>query len=97
MTTPIAPFIAEIIGRHNAPHRARIDAERAGVERVHLYDDRLELFVGASLADPRAAVAPIAMGAEPRRKPMHRCDWHMPSRVVNRNHHRLVGWRVAGS
>ena len=81
-------FIAEIVGRHNARHRARIDAERASLGplparraqdfelervqvtshsgftlrkvfysvpsrlightlRVHLYDDRLELFVGS--------------------------------------------------
>ena len=82
-------FIAEIVSRHNARHRARIDAERAVLAprpaqrtadfelervqvtphsgfnlrkvfysvpsrlightlRVHLYDDRLELFVGSS-------------------------------------------------
>ena len=82
-------FIAEIVSRHNARHRARIDAERAVLGplpvqrtadfelervqvsvhsgftlrkvfysvpsrlightlRVHLYDDRLELFVGSS-------------------------------------------------
>ena len=82
-------FIAEIVSRHNARHRARIDAERASLRplpaqrtedfetervqvtahsgftvrkvfysvpsrlightlRVHLYDDRLELFVGSS-------------------------------------------------
>ncbi|MDE0227673.1 MAG: IS21 family transposase [Spirochaetaceae bacterium] len=82
-------FIAEIVGRHNARHRPRIDAERASLKplparrttdyetervqvtshsgftvrkvfysvpsrligytlRVHLYDDRLELFVGSS-------------------------------------------------
>ena len=94
-------FIAEIVSRHNARHRARIDAERAVLGplpvqrtaalervqvsvhsgftlrkvfysvpsrlightlRVHLYDDRLELFVGSS---PLlcAVVAPIATGA----------------------------------
>ena len=82
-------FIAEIVSRHNARHRVRIDAERAALQplpaqrsqdfelervrvtshggftlrkvfysvpsqlightlRVHLYDDRLELFLGAS-------------------------------------------------